>query len=89
MKKTLALLAATAAVLVTATAGHATQEVPPPVYVSSTGSCPSGYLEVVQAGDTAVCVYRYRPPTFRVTTNGCFSGETAYLVLNKYGVCTS
>jgi hypothetical protein len=87
MRRALILLAAAAAVA--AGAGTATADIPPPVYVSSTGGCNSGYIEVVQAGNSAVCVIRYTPPSFRVTTTGCGYGETPYLVLNRYGVCTS
>lgn len=89
MKKTLVLLAATAAVVLPAAHAQATEQIPPPVIISSTGSCPTGYLEVAQASNTAVCVVRVSPPRFRVTTTGCTSGETAYLILNRYGVCTS
>ena len=85
----LGLLAAAAVVGVAAAPGFAAQEIPSPVYISSTGSCTTSYLEVAQAGNTAVCVYRYSAPTVRVTTTGCYSDETPYLVLNKYGACLS
>ncbi len=88
MKKTLVLLAATAAVVAApAATAHATEAIPSPVHISSTGYCPSSYFEVAQAGYTTVCVYRYQVPSFRVTTTGCHSGETPYLILNRYGIC--
>ena len=90
MRKLLVPLAAAAAVVgATAAPANATEQIPPPVIISSTGGCPTGYMEVVQAGNTAVCVIRINPPSFRVTTTGCAEYETAYLVLDRYGVCTS
>jgi hypothetical protein len=91
MKRTFALLvaAAAAAVAVPAAQSHASNEIPPPVVISSTGACPGGYREVARAGNTVVCVTNVRPPSVRVTTTGCGTGETGYLVDGRYGVCTS
>ena len=88
MKKVLVLLAATAAVVAPAATANATEAFPSPVTVSTSGYCPSNYSPVAQAGNTVACVYNYRIPAFRVTTNGCGAGETPYLILNQYGICT-
>ena len=91
MKKTFVLLATAAAVLVPATASHAAADEAVYVYISDNGNCTSDFIEVAQAGDSAVCVRRVTvtPPNVRPTTSGCSYGETAYLVLNRYGVCVS
>ena len=90
MRKAAVLLTVAAAVVVTAAApAGAIEAIPSPVYISDTGACSSGYIEVVQAGDSAVCVIRLTPPSVRITTNGCDTDETAYLILDTYGVCTS
>jgi hypothetical protein len=89
MKKAFVMLAAAAFVAVPVAGAHATDRIPSPVQVSQTGSCSTNYIPVAQAGNTVVCVYNYSMPSVRLTTTGCDAGETAYLVLNQYGACTS
>ena len=89
MKKALVLLTAAAAIAVPATLASASNADISLIYVSSTGSCKTGYTEVAQAGSSTVCVRQVNPGSYRVTMTGCTTGETAYLVLNQYGVCTT
>ena len=89
MRRTFVLLAAAAVAAGAAAQSHATQEIPPPVQVETTGACESGYREVVRAGSIVVCVVNLRPPAVRPTTTGCGAGETAYTVDGRYGVCVS
>ena len=88
MRKTAVLLAA--AGIVAAVSVPSTAEIPPPVIVRTTGVCDTGYRVVVQAGNVVVCISNsIRAPRVRPTVTGCSAGETAYLVDNRYGVCTS
>lgn len=61
---------------------------PVDVMLSTTGSCPSGYIEVAQTSLTAYCVH-VMVPGAHLATNGqpCASGYREYSVLNTYRVC--
>ena len=85
MRRTLVLLAAAALVVTGATQSSA--DIPAPVTVETDGTCPSGYREIVRAGNVVVCLYPYRVPSVRPTTTGCGTGETPVLVDGRYGVC--
>lgn len=89
MRKIAVLLAAGAIVGAAAAPSTASEAIPPPVTIETSGTCPSGYRAVVQAGNIVVCVTNIRAPRVRATTTGCVAGETPYLVDGRYGVCTS
>lgn len=62
--------------------------------VQNGGSCPSGFREVAQLGDTTICYHLEIPPPpdvpeWKIVTDGapCGSGWTEYSVLNRVRVC--
>lgn len=89
MRKIAVLLAAGTAVGLAAVPSTASERIPPPVTIETNGTCPSGYRNVFQVGNTVVCVTNVRVPAVRPTTTGCAAGETPVLVDGRYGVCVS
>ena len=57
------------------------------VTTTTTGTCPSGYYELAQAGSTVVCGHNSFPDAYAKTTSAaCNTGYTEYSVLN-IGLC--